>query len=82
MKSNRESAFCCGAGGGHLWLLDAGGQRIENIRFEQAQEVSPQVIATACPYCVTMLDAAASTKGVGTGIRVMDIAELVNEAMG
>jgi len=81
MRSNRERSFCCGAGGGHLWMQEGGGQRIENLRFEQAQEVSPQVIATACPYCVAMLDVAASTKGAGTRIKVMDIAELVMEAM-
>jgi Fe-S oxidoreductase len=80
MKNNREEGFCCGAGGGHLWMPGGKGSRMENMRLEQAQEVGSQVIATACPYCVIMLDSAASTMD-GSRTKVMDIAELVMEAV-
>jgi len=78
MKSCQENSFCCGAGGGHLWLPDSSGQRIENLRFEQAQAINPQVIATACPYCTIMFDAAAKANGTGV-VKVLDIAELLME---
>ncbi|MFC1929373.1 heterodisulfide reductase-related iron-sulfur binding cluster [Chloroflexota bacterium] len=81
MKNNRQSSFCCGAGGGHFWMTDFKGQRIENIRLAQALETGSQLVATACPYCVVMLDTAASTMETGRRIKVMDIAELVNESL-
>lgn len=80
MKNNREEGFCCGAGGGHLWMPGGKGSRMENMRLEQAQEVGSQVIATACPYCVITLDSAASTMDASR-TKVMDIAELVMEAV-
>ncbi len=63
MKLNRAKAMCCGAGGGQIWIQSAKGRRIEEMRFEQAQEVNAQVVATACPYCTIVLDAMAHWKG-------------------
>ena len=80
MRSSREGAFCCGAGGGHLWMAAGKGSPIENMRLEQAKEVGAQCIVSACPYCAIMLDAAA-TPADASKIRLMDISELVMEAI-
>lgn len=82
MKLNGAKAMCCGAGGGQIWIQSEKGRRIEDMRFEQAQEVNAQVVATACPYCTITLDAAAQIKEPTGKIKVMDIAELVVKALG
>ena len=81
MRLNKTKAMCCGAGGGQIWIQSEKGRRIEDMRFEQAQEVDAQVVATACPYCTIMLDAVAQIKEPTGKIKVMDIAELVVRAL-
>ena len=79
MPSNKEDAFCCGGGGGRIWYDDPADyrkQRISDIRVRHAKQVEAEVIATACPYCVSMLVAAGNLDGTV----VKDIAELVLEA--
>ncbi|TGE39308.1 4Fe-4S dicluster domain-containing protein [Desulfosporosinus fructosivorans] len=74
-EENRDQAFCCGGGGGQLWLESEMGERINYRRFAQAEEKQPDVIATACPYCKIMLDTACSFRG--SKIKVKDISELL-----
>jgi Fe-S oxidoreductase len=76
----REKAMCCGAGGGRMWMEEKIGTRINIARFEQALPHDPRVIATACPYCATMMSDAAKALDQNAGI-VRDIAELVAEAL-
>ena len=81
MRQNRERGFCCGAGGGHLWLEEQkAGQRINEMRTEQAMAAKAEVIATACPYCLQMFEDGIKAKEVGESLKVKDIAELVAEA--
>ena len=77
----REKSMCCGAGGGRMWLEEKIGTRINIARVEQALPQSPQVIATACPYCAVMMYDGVSALGKTDAIAVRDIAELVVEAM-
>lgn len=79
MKLNKKKAMCCGAGGGQIWIQAEKGRRIEDMRFEQAQELDVQVVATACPYCTIMLDEAGKMKETTGKIKVADIAELLAE---
>lgn len=72
---NRDEAFCCGGGGGQLWLESEIGDRINYRRFDQALEKQPDVIATACPYCKIMMETACSFRG--SKIKVKDISELL-----
>ncbi|HUH93584.1 MAG TPA: (Fe-S)-binding protein [Casimicrobiaceae bacterium] len=76
----REKAMCCGAGGGRMWMEEKIGSRINVLRFSQALAFEPRVVATACPYCATMMDDAAKTLG-RDAIATRDIAELVAEAL-
>ncbi len=84
MKRHRERGMCCGAGGGLMWLEEEPGKRVNELRILQAMEVQPDTIATACPFCLTMLEdgIAAKAEGASAGLRDRDIAELVAEAMG
>lgn len=55
MERSRENGMCCGAGGGLMWMEEETGARINTARTEQALSVSPTVISSGCPYCLTML---------------------------
>ena len=76
-ERNRERGFCCGAGGGHMWLEERTGRRINELRTEQAIELKPQIIATACPYCLQMFQDGIKAKAAEEWLKTMDVAELV-----
>lgn len=78
---NRTHAMCCGAGGGRFWMEEHIGKRINVTRVEQALPLQPQTIATACPYCTTMIRDATTQLGCDTTIATRDIAELVAAAL-
>jgi Fe-S oxidoreductase len=81
MKRSREKAMCCGAGGGRMWMEEKAGKRVNIARTEQALEVHPEIISSACPYCLTMLSDGTKMKGVDDQIRTKDIAELLAESV-
>ena len=64
MKRSRENSMCCGAGGGLMWMEDKQGKRINIERVEQALALSPSLIGSACPYCLTMLGDGTKGKGM------------------
>jgi Fe-S oxidoreductase len=78
---NRTHAMCCGAGGGRFWMEEHIGRRINVTRVEQALPQQPRLIATACPYCTTMIRDATTQLGCDEKIATRDIAELVAEAI-
>ncbi len=80
MPRNRDNAFCCGAGGGRMWMEETIGTRINHDRAEEAIGVNPNVVATACPFCHTMLDDGLKDKGK-EDIQTLDIVQLVAESM-
>lgn len=55
MNRNHSRSFCCGAGGGHMWLEEKEGSRINNMRAQQALDTKAEALVTACPFCLTML---------------------------
>jgi Fe-S oxidoreductase len=77
MRQNREWSFCCGGGGGRMWLEESIGQRISEMRLERAVETHAETLATACPFCLQMFEDAIKVKGVEESLKVMDIAELI-----
>jgi Fe-S oxidoreductase len=78
MEQNRERSFCCGGGGGRMWLEENIGQRIGEMRLEQALETHAGAVTTACPFCLQMFEDAIKTKGIEESLKVMDIAELMD----
>ena len=77
---SREESFCCGAGGGRMWAEEAADQRVNLSRWEQLKATGAGTIATACPFCMTMLDDAAK-EDEAAGMQVKDVAELIAEAI-
>jgi len=80
MERCRERSFCCGGGGGHMWLEEKVGRRINELRTEQVLEAKAQIVATACPFCVQMFEDAIKAKEAEESLKAMDIAELVAES--
>jgi Fe-S oxidoreductase len=80
MPRNRTDGFCCGAGGGRMWLEEFSGERINRVRAAEALELQPDTICTACPYCLTMLDDGVKDLKADQ-VRVKDIAEVLAEAV-
>jgi Fe-S oxidoreductase len=81
MASNRERSFCCGAGGGHMWMEEKTAKRINWERTQQALDTGASVVATGCPFCVLMLEDGIRGKNAEEQLQVKDIAELVAEAL-
>ncbi len=81
MPRSRERSFCCGAGGARFWMEEGGDARINETRFAEAASTGADIVATACPYCLVMLDDAAnSAGGDGAGPKVADVATLLARA--
>ncbi len=78
-KRNRGKSFCCGAGGGRMWMEETLGKRINHLRVEQLGESGASVVATACPYCLTMLEDGIKEKGMEGKMSVMDITEILEK---
>jgi Fe-S oxidoreductase len=76
-----ELGMCCGAGGGHFWMEEHKGTRMNHLRTEQLAEVKPDLISTACPFCKVMLRDGVADKSLDEQIKVKDVAELVADAM-
>lgn len=81
MPRNREKGFCCGGGGGQIWMEVPSTQRINYLRMDEALTLNPSMVATACPFCMTMMDDAAKVKGVEETVAVKDFAEIIAERM-
>jgi Fe-S oxidoreductase len=81
MHLHKEKCFCCGGGGGRVWLEEREGRRVNQMRVEQAMEVKPDLLASACPFCLTMFEDGVKAKDVREKIKTRDIAELVAEVI-
>jgi Fe-S oxidoreductase len=80
MENNRKRGFCCGGGGGRMWLEERIGTRISENRVDQVIATRAVMVATACPYCLQMFDDAIKAKEVGEKLKVKDIAEIMAES--
>ncbi len=81
MHLHKEKGFCCGGGGGRVWLEEREGRRVNHLRVEQALAVKPDILASACPFCLTMFEDGVRSKGVTDRLATRDIAELVADAL-
>jgi Fe-S oxidoreductase len=81
MSLNRKKGFCCGGGGGRAWMEENEGRRVSQVRVEQAMEVKPDILASACPFCLTMFEDGVKSKEVADKIKTRDIAEVLAESL-
>jgi Fe-S oxidoreductase len=77
---HHEKSFCCGAGGGRMWMEETIGSRINEERVREGLEKKPSVIASGCPFCLVMMKDGVAAKNAET-VRTLDIAEIVAESM-
>lgn len=77
MARNRRDSFCCGGGGGQMWLETDAETRVSKVRLQHILDSGADVVATACPYCLTMFEDAISSGGYAEEIQAKDITELL-----
>jgi len=81
MPDCRVDSLCCGGGGGRVWMETQKGERFSDLRIEQAMGVGAEVLATACPYCITMFEDSRVTMGVDEKMEIKDITEIIQEVI-
>jgi len=79
MQRSSENSFCCGGGGGQMWMETDANTRINHRRLLDALDTGAEIVATDCPYCLLMFDDAIRSKGMGDQIQVKDLAEVLVE---
>jgi Fe-S oxidoreductase/membrane protein implicated in regulation of membrane protease activity len=80
MPRSRSKGFCCGAGGGRMFMEEHEGKRVNIERTEEALSVKPDVIGTACPFCMTMMTDGVKATETTPATQVRDIAEILLDA--
>lgn len=80
MDRNRTKTFCCGAGGGRMWMEEDPAKRVSTERAGEAIATGAETVAVGCPFCLTMMTDGVAAKG--SDARVMDIAEILAERLG
>jgi Fe-S oxidoreductase len=81
MRRCKERGFCCGAGGARMWLEENIGKRVNMERMDEALGTGADVVSTACPYCMIMLDDAVRANSKEDDVRVLDLSQLVEESL-
>jgi len=81
MPDSREDSFCCGGGGGRIWMETPKGERFSDLRLEQAIGVGAEVLATSCPYCITNFEDSRLNRKDSEVIEIKDITEMIQEVI-
>ncbi len=86
MHRCKERGFCCGAGGARMWMEEKIGKRVNIERTEEALGLDPDLISTACPFCMVMLTDAVTAKQADGSARddvaVLDVAQILRQSLG
>jgi Fe-S oxidoreductase/nitrate reductase gamma subunit len=82
MERSRNTSFCCGGGGGHMWIEEQPGTtKINQMRLEDVLKTGAEVVVTACPYCLQMFEESIEHKDIKDSLKAKDLVELVEAAM-
>lgn len=79
MERSRYNGFCCGAGGGHAWMEESKGKRINQERTEEAIKTGARTIVSACPFCLQMFEDGRKALNQEEKVRALDLAEVLAE---
>jgi Fe-S oxidoreductase/nitrate reductase gamma subunit len=75
-----RNTFCCGGGGGHMWMREMPGKKINEVRIEELVRDKPEMIVTSCPYCLIMFEDAVNSLGI-ENMRCMDLTEIIGSVI-
>jgi Fe-S oxidoreductase len=81
MPDSHKDSLCCGGGGGRIWMETVKGERFSDLRLEQALGVGAEVLVTACPYCIANFEDSKLTLEVVDQVQIMDITEVMEQAL-
>ncbi|MBJ6749529.1 (Fe-S)-binding protein [Geomonas anaerohicana] len=81
MADNRESALCCGGGGGRIWMETPKEERFADLRLRQAVQAGAEVLATSCPYCITNFTDSSLDLADHEKVEVKDLTEIIAEVI-
>jgi Fe-S oxidoreductase len=85
MQRCKERGFCCGAGGARMWMEEKIGKRVNVERTDEALALDPDIISTACPFCIVMLSDAVTAKqqdgSAKEGVQVLDVSQILARAV-
>jgi Fe-S oxidoreductase len=81
LPRNREHGFCCGAGGGRMWMEEKIGTRVNHNRTDEILASGAETVATACPFCTIMLRDGVQDRNAGERVQVLNVSELLARSM-
>jgi Fe-S oxidoreductase len=81
MAHHHDTSLCCGGGGGGVWLETAKGERLGDLRVAEALDAGAEIIATACPFCVQMLESSLMSFDLEERLQVRTVSELLAESL-
>ena len=82
MERSHNKTFCCGGGGGHMWIEEQPGTtKINHIRIEEVIETGAETVVTSCPYCLQMLEEGIEHKGITDSLQAKDLIEVIEATM-
>ncbi len=81
LPRNRNQGFCCGAGGGRMWMEEKIGTRVNHNRTDEILASGAETVATACPFCTIMLRDGVQDRNAGERVAVLNVSELVAKSM-
>ncbi|HAP37195.1 MAG TPA: Fe-S oxidoreductase [Bacteroidetes bacterium] len=81
MHRSKDKGLCCGAGGGRMWMEETTGKRINIERTEEALSTGATTVASACPFCMTMMSDGVKEKNAAEKVQVRDVAEILLDAI-
>ena len=80
LEETRENSYCCGGGGGAMWLETDAETRVNQTRLDQVLAVDANTVSTNCPFCLIMLDDAVRSRGITDQIQVLDLVEILDRS--
>jgi Fe-S oxidoreductase len=81
MVDSRKDSLCCGGGGGRIWMDTPKNERFSDLRLEQANAIGAEVLATACPYCITNFEESRLNLEYDDILEIKDITEIIQEVI-
>ena len=81
MDKCRGQGFCCGAGGGHMWIEESRGRRVNHMRTEQFLDTGADTVGVSCPFCLQMFEEGIGSVQTSGNVKAKDLLELLDESL-